>query len=205
MRSNRALIVGALSCAIGGYAHGQIFYNNFLAGDTSTTNGYAFEGGGTLSYFEQGFSFTSGATGQLAKLTLSVFYVTGTNSATMTLWSDSAGLPGSALGSWTLNNLPSNGSGTATTTSFTGGPPLSSGTTYWLSVSVPVNSESTWDQTSAGTIGPRVFRSSSSSAFSNVGNGVQGGMRLEAVPEPTSLAALSLGALLVLKRLRNNA
>ena len=196
----RLAVAVAATVGLASAASAQIFYNNFNGTDSYSGSGWTISGGTTVSYFEAAFGFTSAASGQLGSITMSLFQVTGVNAYKVMLWTDSAGLPGTMLGSWNLSNIGSFGA-PATVINTPGGPTLTAGTKYWLSAQASDPSTwGAWYQTTTGASSTRGFKNASTAPWTNGGVGTEGGMRLQGVPEPVSCITLSAGALALLRR-----
>src|SRR5690349_5796048 len=94
-------------------ASADTFFSNFGPG-----NSYNCCVGGTISgptsapgWIIQANQFTAGFSGSVSQIDVAMGYVTGAlNGATISLWSDNGGIPGSQLGSWNITNLTNFGS-----------------------------------------------------------------------------------------------
>lgn len=76
--------------------------------------------------------FVPGSTFTLSEIALPVSYNSGTNGAVISLMTNSGGLPGAVLESWSVTNLP--GAPVVTSVSSKVNPVLQAGQTYWLEV-----------------------------------------------------------------------
>lgn len=143
--------------------------------------------------------FVSSGNFSLEQIDVGLSSILGTNSAVVSLWTESGGLPGSQLGSWSVSNQPSFGSSNNTLTTISGisGINLLSGGAYFLVVAPGAgNTWDAWNQT--GTSGSVLFSTDSGAtwspstdrlgAFDIIGSSSNG-----AVPEPMTLALLGAG------------
>jgi len=190
----------------------QIFFTNLVQPD----NQYGPDGlgiGHTPSYSPGDAGDVFGATGftpseefQLTSIQLALGYVAGfpsngPNEATVSLVSDSGGLPGSTIESWQLTDLPTTFPAPLTTISSVLNPILLPGNQYWIIATAGPDTFDTWTFTLAGSI-------FSPLAVDETLNGVDSGWELngsgrqgvlvisgDAVPEPASLALTVLALL----------
>lgn len=89
-------------------------------------------------------AFTSAGNYNLIQVDVAVSWAGGTNGATLSLDSDSGGVPGSAIETWTLTNLAAFGTCCAVATAISvAGITLQSGVQYWLAAG-PLDG-TTWD------------------------------------------------------------
>ena len=97
--------------------------------------------------------FTSSGNYSVDQIDLGLGNVAGTNSATVSLWTESSGLPGVQLGSWGVNNQPAFGvaNNVVATISGISGINLFSGSNYFLLVAP--GASDTWDAWNVNTIG----------------------------------------------------
>jgi hypothetical protein len=89
------------------------------------------------SYFIDAIAFTPSETAALSDIGIALAYASGQNSATIQLLSDSGGLPGSLIESWTVNDLIAFQFGTpvpATFVTSNSNPILDAGQQYWVAV-----------------------------------------------------------------------
>src|ERR1044072_7300555 len=91
-----ATLVLALQCALPADA-ATVVFNNIAASPPYYMNGGGIIGTSGSQSFITGTSFTPNATGQLDELTLGLFYGQGTNSVTLRLSPDVAGMPGAPI------------------------------------------------------------------------------------------------------------
>jgi hypothetical protein len=146
--------------------------------------------------------FTSSGNYQLSQIDLALSFLSGTNSATVTLNSDSSGLPGAVLATWNLSSLPVFGTCctvetlTPSSTVF-----LSAGTQYWI-VAAPgaSNTWDAWNLNNTGATGLIAF--DNGTGFFGVSGRTLSAFDVLGVPEPTTLALVSGGLALLLVRRR---
>jgi hypothetical protein len=99
--------------------------------------------------------FTSGGNYSVTQIDVALGYIGGTNSITVSLFTDNNGSAGSLLQSWNVAAPGSFGAGAGQIATISGisGIDLVSGTSYWLEMSVGSNSESAWYVNSTGVTG----------------------------------------------------
>ncbi|SRR5579872_20082 len=185
-------------------ASADTFFSDFGPG-----NSYNCCVGGTISgptsapgWVIQANQFTAGFSGSVSQIDIAIGYVTGAlNGATISLWSDNGGLPGSQLGSWNITNLTNFGSCCAVATiSGISGINLVGGQTYFLMASAPNDTWDAWNWNSIGDTGLVDFSldggqtwnqapGSTLYTFDVLGN--TGG----SVPEPASMVMFGSGLL----------
>jgi hypothetical protein len=155
---------------------------------------------------ESAMAFTPSGNFTLTQIDVALSFVIGTNSAMLSLNSDSGGLPDGVIESWTLTGLPVFGttSNTVQTVIPVSSVSLISGTQYWLVASTIASN--TWDAWNWNSIG------SNGLVTANLGGGfhppstdTQGAFDVlgtPAVPEPTSIVLLAtgLGVVVALRR-----
>lgn len=108
--------------------------------------------GSSPTSYSSASGFVSPGDFSLEQIDLGLSNVTGTNSATVSLWTDAAGVPGTMLGSWSVSNQPSFGSTDSALATIGGisGIDLSAGASYFLVV-VP-DAADTWDTWNWSTV-----------------------------------------------------
>lgn len=78
-------------------------------------------------------AFTPSANHTITKVKVAVGLIEGTNGLVLSIYSDASGLPGTALKSWNISNLPNFGSCCVVETRFdTAGLAVTGGTQYWV-------------------------------------------------------------------------
>ena len=123
----------------------------------------------------------------------------GSNSLDLTLHSDSGGLPGAALMTWALTNLPTYGTCCILQTVTPNSPlVLSAAAQYWLVATAGDGTVAVWDINSTGQIGP-LTQTFTPDSYSGVNVSSEGAFDVQGtiVPEPTTFA-LFAGSLLLL-------
>jgi hypothetical protein len=156
--------------------------------------------GSSVGFAESAMAFTSSGNFMLTQIDVAISYNNfGTNSAVLTLDSDSGGLPGAVLMTWTLTNLPTYGTCCILDTVTPASPVfLSSGKQYWLAATAGTNSSfDVWDSNSIGQIGP-LSQTFTPNTFSGTNISTEGAFDVlgTPVPEPSTLLLLS-GSLLL--------
>ncbi|MBS1831802.1 MAG: PEP-CTERM sorting domain-containing protein [Acidobacteria bacterium] len=173
------------------------FYNSGSARSISTADA-------TFLGIAQGFRFTSGGTGVLNQIDLGVGFVPNfAGTLTVGLWSDGGTTVGTSLGSWNLTTTVQFGTSSSALTSVLtpGGPALTAGTSYFLTLS-PRGTSGVWGAWNEVTTNANRFSSYDGGPWVSSDFGPLGAARLigtstaTSVPEPTSI--LTLGGILVL-------
>ena len=202
---------GRLSAAAGvlffiGTAGAATIYNNFGPGNAYST-GAGWTVSGSTSFpgsSTAGMAFTPSGSFTLTQIDVAINLVGGTNSASLTLNSDSSGAPGAVLATWSLSSLPAIGACcTVETVTPSGSIVLASGTQYWLVASVIASD--TWDAWMLNTTGATGFKwqNGTTEADQTLGAFDVLGTPGAAVPEPSTVLLSAGGlALLWLRRLR---
>ena len=142
--------------------------------------------------------FTSLTSGQVTQIDVGLGWVTGTNAATISLWTSVGDLPGSMLGTWDVSNQPNFGSTSNILTTISVGPGISltAGDQYFLVVEGAIDTWDAWNLNSQGVTGLllqdsgngwNMFPGNTLGAF-DVLTSPGGG-----VPEPASLFLLGSG------------
>src|SRR5580698_5201623 len=95
----------ALFCSSKGFA--DTIAGNLGAGNTfnGTLGGLDVQGN-EFQYAAVAEIFTSSGNFEVTQIDIGLVYQNGTNSAVVSLWTDSAGQPGTELGSWNASNFP---------------------------------------------------------------------------------------------------
>jgi hypothetical protein len=133
-----------------------IAFNNFDVG-----HGYNCCVGGTIGgpnspvgWIIQANQFTAAAGGNVSEIDVAIGYVTGTNGATVSLWTDNGGIPGAQLGTWNIGPLPVFGT-CCDYEAITGisGVSITQGQSYFLMASTPNDTWDAWNYNSIGDTG----------------------------------------------------
>lgn len=114
----------------------------------ATITGSQFKGG--YSY-EQGIPFTPTKNVSVTSITMGLGYVSGTNAATIALYSDSSGLPGTELASGAVSNMPKFPTCCTTTAVTISSTALTAGTQYWIVVSASGTTWVAWNYSTVNT------------------------------------------------------
>ena len=174
--------------------------NSYTSGIGWTVAGQAAGG----SFQSVAMPFTSSGDYQLSQIDIALSFADGTNSAVVTLNSDSSGMPGGVLMTWNLLNLPAFGNCCVVETLSPSSPLLlSSGAQYWL-VSNPGTSDThdAWNFNELGATGLVMLNNGNGffiAPHSEMGAFDVLGEAGTEVPEPAT-ALLTAGGLLWLSR-----
>ena len=110
--------------------------------------GYTITGPTALSGFPEYWeaaAFTPSASHTVTKIKVAVGFVEGTNGLVLGLYTDASGVPGKALKTWPLSNLPTFGSCCIVETRADAtGIPVSAGTQYWVVLKTNNSESNTW-------------------------------------------------------------
>ena len=214
----RLLPVYALFCSTAAFA--DTIVSTLGAGNTynGTIGGPTISGADT-EYDATAQFFTSSGNFAVTQIDIALVSLDGTNSAAVSLWTDSAGQPGAQLGSWVASPFPASSSLSSATTSLSGGQMITgitgvqllSGQSYFLEAApgAPDTDLFWYQQTAApgsgvystgSPSGPWVSEAGSpDGAYAVFGNTVS-------APEPASilLALAGLAAIGFLRRRRSD-
>ena len=201
------LFTFGLALCISGNAWAGIVYSNLGSGSTvyNKDRGWGVVSGlGTNpGYLASAFSFTAPGDTTFSELRIALELMQGANAVTVSLMSNSGGLPGSALESWNVTGLPMMGTCcTLQTLAGSGTTALTAGTLYWVAV-FPAASDmiAVWSFNSTGATGT-FFGNSGTGWSGNIVDAV-GAFEIQGVPEPgTAALTLAAGMLALLSRLR---
>jgi hypothetical protein len=185
-----------------GSARADVIKNNFGAGNSYQANLGHFVGQLGGSNLVQADPFTPAANYTLDSILIALTHISGTNTATIILTADAGGKPGATIESFTANNLPQFGTtgNSPETLNSTLHPLLQAGTQYWVVASAASPTLDEWNLNSTADFGLHgtntngagfVTDNDSRGAFEVTGTLTQA----VAVPEPSTLALLGLGAL----------
>jgi hypothetical protein len=110
--------------------------------------GYTITGPTALSsfpeYWEAG-GFTPSANHTLTEIKVAVGFVEGTNGLVLGLYNDASGVPGTAIKSWSLSNLPTFGTCCVVEVKTdTAGIAVKAGTQYWIVLKTNSKESNTW-------------------------------------------------------------
>lgn len=192
----RAGVVGVVTLALSvgatdGVKASSIISNNFGPGDSYSTSGGHVIGvfGPGAPLFSWGEPFTpAGVSYTLDTIAIAAtYFFSGPNAMDVSLTSDANGLPGSAIETWHLSNLPpANTLNPPAVLVSDVHPLLQEGTQYWVVASASISSSMSWNFNSTGDVGPDAV-SQNGGPFA-LTTGTRGTFRVTGavVPEPPS-------------------
>ena len=151
--------------------------------------------------------FTSLTSGQVTQIDVGLGWVTGTNAATISLWTSANNLPGTMLGSWDVSNQPVFGSTSNILTTISVGPgiTLTAGDQYFLVVEGASDTWDAWNMNDQGAVG--LLEQDSGNGWSQFPGSTLGAFDVltsagGGVPEPASLMLVGSGLLAVAGKFR---
>lgn len=120
--------------------------SNYPLGVYWCCSGYTITGSGSAvgTQYADGMSFTPSVNATVTHIGLAVGYVSGDNEIAVSLNADNNGLPGNALGSFTLSSLPAFGDCCSVEVESLTGVPVTAGTPYWIVVQTTTPTSTTW-------------------------------------------------------------
>ena len=156
----------------------KTIYNNLGTGTNvyNCCSGWTMSGSSSLigHEWDTATAFTPKAAVVLTRIRVAIEYVTGTNGATVTLNTDSGGMPSSTiLHTWNFTNLHAAGSCCQLSVGFMRGIRLKKGKQYWLVATTPSDTWDAWNVNSTGALGTFAQREDlgSWSIFTNSSSG----------------------------------
>ncbi len=176
-------------------------YNNTLPTGSNCCSGWTIGGSGSLvGLVEDAQLFTSATSGTVSSISIDIGYAAGDNGASVQLYTDVGGAPGSPIGSvGSLNNAATFGSNCPNpcelTVTGTGGT-LTAGGQYFVVILADATTWDAWNQNSNGFLGQ--LDQNSGSGWNQFPGQVLGGMWIQTngsttTPEPSSLLMLGTG------------
>lgn len=216
----RLLLAGAVLVILMGWVPARadsIIYSNLGSGGTvyQETSAYSVNGVSTPPIYTA-MAFTPSANYDLSQIDLALGNISGTNSAIVTILTDSSDAPGTVLDTWDLTGLPAFGTTSTTLQTLTPGSSttpsaviaLNAGVQYWIEVAPGTSSTyDAWNFNSTGATGPTwqsttgPTTTETNGAFDVLGNSVTA-----TAPEPSTWLLLGIGllGLLALAARRNS-
>jgi hypothetical protein len=203
----RLLLAGAVLVILMGWvpAHADsIIYSNLGSGGTvyNETIGYS-----VSAFVTSAMAFTPSANYDLAQIDLALGNSEGTNSAIVTILTDSSDAPGTVLDTWNLTGLPAFSTTSTILQTLTPGSSttpsaviaLNSGVQYWIeAVASPLDTLDGWNWNSTGATGPKWQMVSGTITATNGAFDVLGNSVTVTTPEPSTWLLLGIGLLVLL-------
>lgn len=162
----KATLVG-VSLTVGCLSQASTVFSNFDSAGAFGSVGFTVSGinSSLVTQIAVAAQFTPSASGTLASITLPLGYAEGTNSFTVQLCSNNAGVPGTVLETWNLTSLPFFWDQTTVTQlADTASVSLSSTSSYWVVCYAADDALAGWNKNSIADVGP-VGTQTNGSAF----------------------------------------
>ena len=185
---------------------GQATANTVVFDNLGSSDIYGTRGGWTghkgQSYRLHASEFVPSGSGLLEELWAGMFLGVGQNEITLSLLSDSAGVPDATLWQGTFTDVLG-GYGSVLHVSDLDGPMIDAGTRYWLVAGAPRDGVTriAWASNAMNDRGD-VARNINDTGWTVRTNSRHRAMRVAVLPEPTTLALLALGGLVGCRRRR---
>jgi hypothetical protein len=194
----------ALAVASAATTRADIVFNNFGPGDTfGTTVGWGF-GNPNDVVSSMAFTVGAGTSYKLTEIDLAAGFISGTNSVTVSIRSDSGGTPGATLESWTIPMTGQYGTlyPPEMVTSVLN-PILAANQQYWVSLAPgAADAHGAWSLNTTADQGPVYVTIGGNPSFS--GTNFRGAFRVlgtpatgTPTPEPATLVPTLIGALVL--------
>ncbi len=175
-------------------------YTNLQSGSYQCCSGWTIGGSSSLvGLVEDAQAFTAGVSGNANQIDVALGFVTGDNGATISLWTDVGGAPGTNLSGF-LNAPPAPTFGQSTTQLTTvtwAGTPITAGTQYFVVIEADNVTWDAWNLNDTGATG--LLDQNSGSGWNQFAGSTLGGMDIltggggGTTPEPSSLLLLGTG------------
>ena len=198
----RILILGVIACAC--QADAIDLFSNFGPGETYSNGGFGIWGTQTTGVNSAAAGgFTSGGSAAVGRLRMGLLQrVPGV--VRIQLRTDSGGVFGSVLETWTISSAPTE-FGSSLVLESVGHPILTAGQNYWITAEPTDNTAATsyvWFGAAPDSVGPFAQINGVFGQQWTYYNQARPAFAVEAVPEPATLAILTCGLGLLTRRSR---